>query len=271
MTSKLVPADPSKVCVIRKVTPNITTCSAPFSRFGYVKVGGRGTIVRLRSGALAVFSPTALTPEVRATVNGLGGNVAYLAAPDMEHHIFLSEWSKAYPSARVIGMEGLPEKREASPQTAGTKFTWLFTQKNKDSLKIGPEFDAEFHYEYVDSHPNKELVFCHKPEKTLIEADLLFNLPANEQYSKSDESPTSGRLTQIFNKLQNTEGAATAQKRFIWHAISRGNRDGFSRSMKRIDSWDFNRIIPCHGDVIETGGKDIFRKVMEWHLQSTKN
>jgi hypothetical protein len=44
MTSKLIPADPSKVCVIRKVTPNITTCSAPFSRFGYVKVGGRGTI-----------------------------------------------------------------------------------------------------------------------------------------------------------------------------------------------------------------------------------
>lgn len=44
MTSKLVPSDPSKVMVIRQVTPNITTCSAPFLRFGRLKVGGRGTI-----------------------------------------------------------------------------------------------------------------------------------------------------------------------------------------------------------------------------------
>lgn len=44
MTSKLIPSDPSKVMVIRQVTPNITTCSAPFLRFGRLKVGGRGTI-----------------------------------------------------------------------------------------------------------------------------------------------------------------------------------------------------------------------------------
>lgn len=44
MTSKLIPSNPSEVMVIRKVTPNITTCSVPFNRFGHFKVGGRGTI-----------------------------------------------------------------------------------------------------------------------------------------------------------------------------------------------------------------------------------
>ena len=44
MTSKLVPQDPSRVMVIRNVTPNIWTCSQPFNRFGRFKVGGRGTI-----------------------------------------------------------------------------------------------------------------------------------------------------------------------------------------------------------------------------------
>ena len=44
MSSKLVPANPSAVTVIRDVTPNITTLSAPFNRFGRFKVGGRGTI-----------------------------------------------------------------------------------------------------------------------------------------------------------------------------------------------------------------------------------
>ena len=44
MTSKLVPSNPGEVMVIRKVSPNITICSAPFARFGRFKIGGRGTI-----------------------------------------------------------------------------------------------------------------------------------------------------------------------------------------------------------------------------------
>lgn len=41
---KLIPPNPSTVTVIRAVTPNIVTLSAPFSRYGLMKVGGRGTI-----------------------------------------------------------------------------------------------------------------------------------------------------------------------------------------------------------------------------------
>lgn len=44
MTSKLIPANPSEVMVIRSVTPNITTLSVPFLRFGHIRIGGRGTI-----------------------------------------------------------------------------------------------------------------------------------------------------------------------------------------------------------------------------------
>jgi hypothetical protein len=84
MTSKLVPFDPSKVMVIRDVIPKtITTFSMPFSRFGLIKVGGRGTIVRLQSGALAVFSPTALTDEVKQKVAEMG-EVKYITALDIE-------------------------------------------------------------------------------------------------------------------------------------------------------------------------------------------
>ena len=45
MTSKLIPSNPAEVMIIRDVVPNvITTCSAPFFRFGRIKIGGRGTI-----------------------------------------------------------------------------------------------------------------------------------------------------------------------------------------------------------------------------------
>jgi hypothetical protein len=116
---------------------------------------------------------------------------------------------------------------------------------------------------------NKELVFNHKPSKTLIEADLLFNLPAIEQYSKAGPvNPETGILTRIWTGLNNTKGDATWQKRLIWYGPSSGNRSSFNKSIARINGWDFDRIVPCHGDVIETGGKGIFQKVMEWHLKA---
>ena len=105
MASKLIPKNPAEVTVTRQVVPNvITTFSAPFWRFGRIKIGGRGTVgiypsgnlslvytpftdridlVRLQSGALAVFSPVALTDEVKETVAKLG-EVKYITALDIE-------------------------------------------------------------------------------------------------------------------------------------------------------------------------------------------
>ncbi len=39
-----------------------------------------------------------------------------------------------------------------------------------------------------------------------------------------------------------------------------------SRDCKVVNGWDFDRIIPCHGDVIETGGKQAFQTVMKRYL-----
>lgn len=44
MSSKLIPANPADVMVIRNITPNVVTFSVPFKRFGTIPVGGRGTV-----------------------------------------------------------------------------------------------------------------------------------------------------------------------------------------------------------------------------------
>jgi hypothetical protein len=305
MTSKLVPANPSDVMVIRDVTPNITTLSLPFSRFGVARVGGRGTVgmcspilflsilllclqtlqkhrlthpVRLSSGALSVFSPVALTPEVQAKLQEKGDNLKYIIAPDMEHHIFISAWAKAFPQAIVIGPEGLPEKRAKNandPKSASygeqVPFHTVFTTKNRDTTRISEEFDRDFEYEFVPDHPSKELVFFYKPDKTLLVADYMFSAPPTEQYSRTGEAADKGVLTKLFHLIQGTQGKALGQKRFQWYVASRSNRPGFNASAKKISSWDFDRIIPCHGDVIEGDGKGAFQRVFEWHLQGEKN
>jgi len=265
MSSKLVPSDPAAVMVIRDVVPRvITTLSVPFWRFGRIKIGGRGTIVRLESGALAVFSPVALTDDVKQKVSEMG-EVKYIAALDAEHHIFLGPWHKEYPNAQVMGPDVLPEKREKQNDEK-VPFSILFGE-NKRVESISPEFDAEFDWEYVPSHANKEILFHHRPTRTLIEADYLFNSPSTEQFSKTGVDAGSGLFTKIFGALTSTQGKALAQQRMIWWGTSARDRKGFAASTARIDKWDFDRIVPCHGDVIETGGKEVFRKVLAWHLE----
>lgn len=46
----------------------------------------------------------------------------------------------------------------------------------------------------VSAHVNHELTAIHHPSGTLLEADLLFNLPPKEQYSRAGGMPLLGRL-----------------------------------------------------------------------------
>lgn len=275
MSNKLIPSNPADVMVIRDVTPNITTFSVPFARFGTMKIGGRGTLVRLTNGELAVFSPVALTPGAKDKVGEKGGNVRYIVALDYEHHIFLSEWKKEYPSARLIGPEGLPEKRfkqaDSDPKIGKEEFSTVFTKEGKRDIRIGEEFDRDFEYEYIDGHANKEIAFLYKPESTLIQADLMFNLPCKEQYSKAPEAQNhnGGFLAKLFEGAQSPQGDAKWMKRFNWYLAAK-DKPSFTESVRRIDTWDFKRMIPCHGEVMEGDGKEMFRKVFDWHLQGKK-
>lgn len=202
----------------------------------------------------------------------LGGDVRYLVAPDIEHHIFLSEWAAAYPGAKLVGPEGLPEKRQKARGDARIgkeAFAVVVTRDNRGRVSVGDDFDRDFALEYVHAHPNRELVFLYRPDRVLIEADLLANLPAVEQYSRvpDDQRPRPGPLARLFERLQTPRGDALAAKRFVWHVISRMDRPAFNESVRRIARWDFDTIVPCHGETMVGDGKEVFRKVFEWHLE----
>jgi hypothetical protein len=42
--------------------------------------------------------------------------------------------------------------------------------------------------QYFPGHTNKEVAVLHIPSRTLIQADLIFNLPCTEQYAKAHSS-----------------------------------------------------------------------------------
>jgi hypothetical protein len=120
-------------------------------------------------------------------------------------------------------------------------------------------------------------VFFYKPDKTLIVADYFLNLPATEQYSLTGEGPnaaTKGLLTKLFILLIGSmKPGAVWPKRIKWFLSGSGGKAGreeWNKSARRIASWDFENIVPCHGDVILGNGKEVFREAFVWHLQEEK-
>ncbi|KAJ3904010.1 hypothetical protein F5879DRAFT_957281 [Lentinula edodes] len=110
---------------------------------------------------------------------------------------------------------------------------------------------------FFSGFANKDIAFLHVATKTLIVADLLFNLPGTEQYSKSKISPK----VPIIGKLNPT---STILKRLLW-TIGK-DKNAMRRDAKIVREWDFERIIMCHGDVIETGGKRAWEEAYSKYL-----
>lgn len=48
--------------------------------------------------------------------------------------------------------------------------------------------------------------------------------------------------------------------------LGSGDPVAMKRDAKTVAGWDFDRIIPCHGDVIETGGNKAWRDAYKFFL-----
>ncbi len=55
-------------------------------------------------------------------------------------------------------------------------------------------------------------------------------------------------------------------KRLIYH-IATVEYTLMRRDAKRVAEWQLERIIPCHGDILESGGNEAWASVYEWFLK----
>lgn len=127
----------------------------------------------------------------------------YIVGPDAVHNLYLSksnlvsividctrqgEYKDAYSGAALIGVE----PHLAKPELKSLHFTGVYGREGdepSDASKFGyAAADGELEACYFSGFSNKDVAFLHKPSKTLVVADLLFNLPGKEQYSRSKSS-----------------------------------------------------------------------------------
>ncbi|TKA73278.1 hypothetical protein B0A49_05769 [Cryomyces minteri] len=221
-------------------------------------------LVRLSTGFLAVFSPPPLTAGVREVIEAFGnGEVAYLICPNAEHYIFLHDWYSVFPKATVMAPQTLVTKfasGQASVPHVPITLAFPYQQHSPDMK----QFEHEFEPAFFGANAN-EIALLHRASRTLLTADMVFNPPATESYTKSDDSATKGLLTYLFNWSKGTSGfPLTMQHRILNIIAGKGNdRNGFAESARGVTGWDFERIVCCHGEVVEKGAKGFWEKVYE--------
>lgn len=224
---------------MRQLDSDVWYADAPL-RFLGLEVGARMTVVRLPGSELLLHSPIEATDELVREVEALG-RVRSLVAPNRLHHLYVESWQRACPDAELFVAPGLEEKR------SDLKITGVL----RDAPEAG--WAETIDQVVVRGFPfANEVVFFHRPSRTLIATDLAFNVGAS--------SPP---LTRFFFKLSRAYGRLTPT--LVERLLIR-DPASFRQSLERILQWPFERVIVAHGEVSESGGREELVRGYDWIL-----
>lgn len=194
----------------------------------------RMTVVRLACGELWVHSPIDVDDALRAEIDALGP-VRHVVAPNKWHHLFVNTFRSRYPDACIHVAPGLPEK--------DVRLRYDAILDDEPS----PHWRGEFDQVLVRGNPlRNEVVFFHRPTRTLIVADLL------ECFH--DDAPLPIRLFAKMSGLYERVGPPPD--------LRLAHRGALRDSIERIAAWDFVRIVLAHGEIVEQDARVVFEDAM---------
>ena len=231
-----------------KVDTNIWVAKQNLKYWG-LEVGTRMTVIRLENGELVVISPI-MTDGTTITKIKEIGKVSTIIAPNLYHHLFISDFKSIYSDAKIFAAPGLESKRQ------DINFDRILTQG-----KLGTQDEIEYFLfegfkvlDFKGASPLNEIVFFHRRSQTLILTDTAFHF---------DESFTF--TTQLIMRLI---GGYKKLEPSILEKLAIGDKQKVKNSIQKVLEWDFERVIVAHGSIVENQGKEKLKKGYEWALTS---
>jgi hypothetical protein len=190
------------------------------------------TVIRLADGQLILHSPVPIPPELRDELDALGP-VGFIVVPEA-HGRFAGQAARTWPSARLLAAPGAPRRRRSLP----------FHASLADQPPAAWAGRVESHL--VLGFRLHEVVLFHRSSRTLVLTDLCFNIQRS--------SSRGARLFFGANGMWQRFGPSRIIRR-----VGVSDRAAFRRSLEHVLRWDFERIVPGHGDVLEHGGRAAIR------------
>lgn len=234
----------SPIQVLKPVADDIWIVDGSIISFKGVPFPTRMTVVRLASGDLLIHSPVDLSDKLKADIDRLG-EVKHLVSPNRIHYWWINQWSIAYPDAIKWASPG--------SQKAALQQGWGF---DRDLVNTpDPAWSADVDQLIVTgSRLLEEVVFFHKPSKTLILADLIENFEGVKIQS--------GFLRMMMKLAGNLDpdGKLPIDLRLSYF----GRHDVLRESLKHMLNWQPEKIILAHGRWYSSNGSAELRRAFRW-------
>ena len=194
----------------------------------------RMTVIKISGTRLMLHSPCEIDLATKEAISALG-DVACIVAPGSYHHIHIPSAQAAFPDAETYICPGVERKR---PEI---DFDWFLGDR--------PAALWMRTLDQVLVRGNKyiwEVVFFHRPSKTLLLVDLIENF--------TDQTPNVNWLLKlwwkvVFHMWDHPKPAPEYQMGWKDKAAAR-------KSLQKVLQWDFKKIILSHGDLIERDAKE---------------
>lgn len=221
---------------------NVWIVDGPKVRDMGVMFTTRMTIVKLRDGSLWVESPVSVPSETLKRITGLG-QMKYLVAATPRHVWRLSAWHALFPEAELWACRPTPMTLKKNP----LPFTGILGDEPPQAWQN--DFDQ---VAFKGNPLIEEILFFHKASRTVILDDLIQVHPK-----------VGGKY--FLNALFKLEGVVAPNGGVgLDIRLSFIHRNLARRSLEKLLSWDFDKLIIAHGPCIEQDAKPFVRRAFRW-------
>lgn len=225
--------------MLRELSPGVHVADHPNLRMLGAAMGTRATVVEQPNG-LVLISPFAFDDPTAKQIDALGA-VRWIVAPNGFHHLFVDAARSRWPEAQLVSSRVASGKHpDWTPDHA--------LDPGFDAATVwGPGLDTH----WLDGAPKlDETVFWHEASKTLVVTDFIFNFTTWPSW-------WTGVLLKLFGAKN-----GPVQTKVLRSTIA--DRELVAEQVDALVARGPERIVLCHGDVIEGGAVEALRSATAW-------
>jgi hypothetical protein len=228
--------------MLRCFAEEIWTAEGPIVSIAGFDYPTRTIVIRLSDGGLFIWSPTALSSDLQAAVDGLGP-VCHIVAPNTLHHMFITEWHRAYPGAKI---HAAPDLRAKHPD-----LNWDSDLDDTRPAEWANDIDQVV---MRGNGITTEVVFFHRRSRTAIFTDLIQNF---EPGWFRGWRALAARLDLL------TAPRPTVPRKF---RVAFYNRRLARNALRQILAWPTEAVLAAHAAPVSHNGRDVIARAFEWLL-----
>lgn len=227
---------------LRELVPGLVWTKEYPVRLGGARFLTRMTVIRLDRG-LCLHSPVEIDSATRSSIQRLG-DVQAIIAPSTLHHLFVASAQRAFPAARTYAVQGLAAKRK----------DLHFDEVLEDRA---PAFwSDQMDQVVVGNRVMREVDLFHRASRTLVAVDLVENF--------QPQTPGTNATLRFVMRLFGMWGRPRAAPEL--RLFSR-DRKATRRALERLLTWDFDRAVIAHGELLDRRPHEAIREAWRWILE----